>query len=178
MQRQLSDELQAVFKKMGKEIQSKPGGLTHEHKVSLDRVEAAKRLPQKELMLLVDRVTYLDPEANLIISEYSTNTERAQTILAGHFPGYPLFPGVLQTEAIAQTGFILHSCMNQVTENIEGIGLSHLSGSRFIRPIEPPEPFEMRVKVFSDGLFIDLIGQCIQHGKICSVCAATGTELK
>ena len=59
---------------------------------------------------LVDRVESLDRAANRIECRAVVPTE--STIFEGHFPGYPLLPGVLIVESMAQTsGFLLLSVL-------------------------------------------------------------------
>jgi 3-hydroxyacyl-[acyl-carrier-protein] dehydratase len=59
---------------------------------------------------LIDRVTALDLDARTITVSAQVPTE--STIFEGHFPGYPLMPGVLLIEAMAQTsGWLLISHM-------------------------------------------------------------------
>jgi 3-hydroxyacyl-[acyl-carrier-protein] dehydratase len=54
-----------------------------------------------EYFQLIDRVVDLDLENRTIRCAATVPTE--STIFEGHFPGYPLLPGVLLTEAMAQT---------------------------------------------------------------------------
>src|SRR5215471_951870 len=54
-----------------------------------------------EYFQLIDRIVDLDLGAKTIRTEARVPTE--STIFEGHFPGYPLMPGVLLIEAMAQT---------------------------------------------------------------------------
>ena len=55
---------------------------------------------------LIDRIVALDLEARTIIVE--AQVPPAHTIFEGHFPGFPIMPGVLLTEAMAQSsGWLL-----------------------------------------------------------------------
>lgn len=54
-----------------------------------------------EYFHLVDRIAALDPGKGTITVE--ANVPKASTIFEGHFPGYPLMPGVLLIEAMAQS---------------------------------------------------------------------------
>ena len=55
---------------------------------------------------LIDRIVALDLEARTIIVE--AQVPQAHTIFEGHFPGFPIMPGVLLTEAMAQSsGWLL-----------------------------------------------------------------------
>jgi 3-hydroxyacyl-[acyl-carrier-protein] dehydratase len=54
-----------------------------------------------EYFQLIDRIVELDLAARTIRTEATVPTE--STIFEGHFPGYPIMPGVLLIEAMAQT---------------------------------------------------------------------------
>lgn len=62
------------------------------------------RLPHRPPFRFVDRVARIEPDHS-IVAEYRVTGDEA--LLAGHFPGRPIFPGVLIVEALAQTGAIL-----------------------------------------------------------------------
>jgi len=55
-----------------------------------------------EYFQMVDRITLLDPEARLARADCLVPDE--SPIFEGHFPGYPLLPGVLMIETMAQIG--------------------------------------------------------------------------
>ena len=59
-----------------------------------------------EYFLLIDRVVSIDLAAATICCELTVPTE--SVVFEGHFPGYPLLPGVLMIETMAQTaGWLL-----------------------------------------------------------------------
>ncbi len=60
-------------------------------------------LPHRPPFRFVDAVDELDP-GGTVVARYTVTGEEA--FLAGHFPGNPVFPGVIQLEALAQTGAI------------------------------------------------------------------------
>src|SRR5678809_295885 len=64
-----------------------------------------------EYFFLIDRIVELDLDNQTIRSEAIVPT--ASTIFEGHFPGYPLMPGVLLIEAMAQTSGWLVVAMNR-----------------------------------------------------------------
>ena len=70
----------------------------------IDIIEILSMLPHRYPLLIVDRVK------DLVIDTSATgikNVTMNEPQFQGHFPGNPVFPGVLQLEALAQTGGIL-----------------------------------------------------------------------
>ena len=68
-----------------------------------DTVQIMNILPHRQPMLMVDKVLELSKSHVVGLKNVTMNED----IFQGHFPGTPLFPGVLQIEAMAQTGGIL-----------------------------------------------------------------------
>jgi 3-hydroxyacyl-[acyl-carrier-protein] dehydratase len=70
---------------------------------TLDAIEIQRIIPHRFPFLLVDRVIDLQPGKRAVgIKNVSIN----EPIFQGHFPGYPLMPGVLIVEALAQVGAV------------------------------------------------------------------------
>lgn len=73
------------------------------HNTVLD-VEGIKRiLPHRPPFLFVDRIIEMSPERVVGVKNVSINED----LFRGHFPDQPIFPGVLQVEAMAQVGGVL-----------------------------------------------------------------------
>lgn len=66
--------------------------------------EIMELLPHRYPMLLVDKVVECDDERRIVAIKNVTVNE---PFFQGHFPGKPVMPGVLELEAMAQTGGIL-----------------------------------------------------------------------
>ncbi len=69
-----------------------------------DVVEIQKILPHRYPFLLVDRITIL--EKGISIEGYK-NVSISEPIFQGHFPGHPIYPGVMIIEGMAQVGGVL-----------------------------------------------------------------------
>jgi len=106
--------------------------------------EITKLLPHRYPFLLVDRIIeYVPGEKAVGIKNVTCNEPYFQ----GHFPGRPVMPGVLITEAMAQVCGVLLAQMPNCPE-----GLSMLTGidkAKFRRPVVPGDQLRISVKLLS-----------------------------
>lgn len=70
----------------------------------IDVVEIQKILPHRHPFLLVDRIT--DLRQGEFVKGYK-NVTIGEPVFQGHFPGHPIYPGVMIIEGMAQAGGIL-----------------------------------------------------------------------
>ncbi|HSO09625.1 MAG TPA: 3-hydroxyacyl-ACP dehydratase FabZ, partial [Desulfoprunum sp.] len=71
---------------------------------NIDVVEIMRLLPHRYPFLLVDRIVSIDPGKEIVGIKNVTINE---PFFQGHFPGRPVYPGVLILEGMAQTGGVL-----------------------------------------------------------------------
>jgi len=110
--------------------------------VILDSVAIRKLIPHRYPFLLVDAVIVLDPGVSGVgIKNVSAN----EHFFEGHFPEFPIMPGVLIVEALAQlSGIILASS----GEHEGKIGLfAGIDGVRFKRQVKPGDTLRLEVQV-------------------------------
>ena len=97
-----------------------------------DRIK--ELLPHREPFLFVDEVTRIDDDS---IDGYR-DLDPDEFYFAGHFPGFPVLPGVLMVEAIAQIGILL-----VLARHVERSGKKTLFAAiervRFRRQVRPGE---------------------------------------
>ncbi|MEW6724635.1 MAG: 3-hydroxyacyl-ACP dehydratase FabZ [Bacillota bacterium] len=99
-------------------------------------------LPHRPPFLLLDRVTELEPGV-AATAEYLVRPD--DSVLAGHFPGHPVFPGVLIIEALAQTGAVAILS----AENFRG-KLAFFGGidrCRFRQQVRPGDRLRLEVRL-------------------------------
>ena len=74
------------------------------NEVNIDINKIIKLLPHRYPILLVDRVLELDPRSRI---KALKNVSANEPYFQGHFPDYPVMPGVLILESLAQASALL-----------------------------------------------------------------------
>ena len=106
--------------------------------------EIMKILPHRYPMLLVDRVLECDDKERIVALKNITINE---PFFNGHFPGRPSMPGVLQLEAMAQTGGILLSRQTGIKGQVPLF--MAIDGARFRRPVLPGDALRIEVSLLN-----------------------------
>jgi 3-hydroxyacyl-[acyl-carrier-protein] dehydratase len=142
----------------------------------LDETAIRDLLPHRRPFLFVDRVIRLDTASRVIVGQYDIRQDSA--VLEGHFPGRPVWPGVLQVEAVGQLGLCLARAIQTVPERASGrqFHLTDILSARFATPVTPDREVQIVACVLPDGLFTLVIGQCLQRDHVCSAVAVRGLE--
>ena len=117
-------------------------------KIVMDVNEIREYLPHRYPFLLVDRVVELNiGESIVAIKNLSVN----EPFFDGHFPGFPVFPGVLITEAMAQASGILgFKTMNKKPADGSIYYFVGADDLRFKRPAVPGDQLILRSRYISD----------------------------
>ncbi|HOC05805.1 MAG: 3-hydroxyacyl-ACP dehydratase FabZ [Bacillota bacterium] len=108
----------------------------------LDRKEIKEILPHREPFLLLDQVSELEPGKRARGLYY---VDPGASWFAGHFPNYPVFPGVLQIEALAQLGAVAILCQEEMAGKLALF--AGLDEVKFRRQVRPGETLELEVEI-------------------------------
>lgn len=109
---------------------------------SLDIQEILELLPHRYPMLLIDRVLEISEDSIIGIKNVSFNEPQ----FLGHFPGYPVMPGVMIIEAMAQTAGIL---VTYVAPHTRGklMFLASVEEAKFRKPVVPGDQLRIEMKM-------------------------------
>jgi 3-hydroxyacyl-[acyl-carrier-protein] dehydratase len=127
-------------------------------------------LPHRYPFLLIDRVVEFEPTKRLVAIKNVTINE---PFFQGHFPGYPIMPGVLVVEAMAQAGGII--MMAEIPDRSKKLVVfTGIERAKFRRPVTPGDQLRIEVEVLSFRPRAGRIeGKALVNGKV--ACEATLT---
>jgi len=110
----------------------------------LDNIAVSKMLPHKYPFLLVDKIIELTETKVVGVKNVTMN----ENFFQGHFPGNPVFPGVLQMEALAQAGGVL--VLNQVEDphNYDTYFLK-MESVKFKQMVRPGDTLLLKMELLS-----------------------------
>lgn len=127
----------------------------------MQKTEVLNFLPHREPFLFIDRVeSVIKPDGEIVpadildlkmavnmevVAHYRTITEHP--IFAGHFPGKPILPGVVQVEMMAQaTSFVIVPLLKGRTYPNLDVALLSVSEAKFRKPIIPEMDLVIKTK--------------------------------
>ncbi len=109
----------------------------------MDQEFIQERIPHRAPFLWLDRVLDLDLGNGAIRAEKTLPADL--DIFQGHYPDYPIMPGVLLCEAVFQAGALLISEMLQGEKEITGVPvLTRILSAKFKREIRPGDTIEIQ----------------------------------
>ncbi|HZE10369.1 MAG TPA: 3-hydroxyacyl-ACP dehydratase FabZ [Burkholderiales bacterium] len=111
----------------------------------MDIREILEYLPHRYPMLLVDRVLECEPGKRLLALKNVTMNE---LFFTGHFPHYPVMPGVMIIEALAQAAAVLSfRTMNAKPDDKSVYYFVGIDEARFKRPVIPGDQLLLEVSM-------------------------------
>jgi 3-hydroxyacyl-[acyl-carrier-protein] dehydratase len=111
-------------------------------KIPMDIETIQKCIPHRYPFLLIDRVVEAVPFQKIVATK---NISYSDPFLQGHFPGNPIFPGVLVIEAIAQAAGVLGHLSYE--NGLSACYLTEVTHARFRRKIVPGDVLRLDVSV-------------------------------
>jgi beta-hydroxyacyl-ACP dehydratase FabZ len=113
----------------------------------LDVPAIERVIPHRFPFLMLDRVLEISDDKIVAYKNVSAN----EPYFAGHFPGHPIMPGVLQIEAMAQAGAVL--ALNQLANEGERplVYFMGLDKVKFRKPVVPGDQLRIEVEPLRKG---------------------------
>src|SRR5438105_1491537 len=115
--------------------------------MELDIRAIEANLPHRYPFLLVDYVEHVDGERILARKMVTRNEPHFQ----GHFPGYPVMPGVLIIEALAQAGAIYAARLVKFDADKQVIYFMSIDKAKFRKPVVPGDALRLEVTPLRKG---------------------------
>ena len=132
----------------------------------LDIHQIREILPHRYPLLLVDRIDEMDTDHVIGIKNVSANEPYFQ----GHFPDFPVMPGVLVVEAMAQVGavWLLSSEPDTAAQLATKLVLfTSIEQAKFRKPVFPGDELKIEMKLLKRRSFIfRMKGTATVNGKL------------
>ena len=107
-----------------------------------DIADLLKALPHRYPFLMVDRIIQMNGDESAVGIKNVTFNEPQ---FMGHFPGRPVFPGVLIIEGMAQTAGALCVLSGALTEEPRQVFFLTIDKAKFRRPVVPGDTIEFHM---------------------------------
>jgi len=126
----------------------------------LDVNDIRRILPHRYPFLLVDRIVELEAERVVGIKNVTAN----EPFFAGHFPDFPVMPGVLIVEAMAQAAGVLVLRTIEDRDN-KLVFLVSVDAARFRKPVVPGDTLRLEMTVIKrKGSLAKMAGRATVDG--------------
>ena len=142
--------------------------------VQIDRSGIMRIIPHRPPFLLIDSVNAIDLERQVIRG--ARKIDPKDPVFQGHFPNYPVYPGVLHIEMIGQMGLCLQYFARErtfaVADNATAanIRLVKVEGATFQYEVLPGDEVSVEVKhLEADEYLVRWVGQIAKGTKVCTV---------
>jgi 3-hydroxyacyl-[acyl-carrier-protein] dehydratase len=110
--------------------------------IMLDSRQIQAIIPHRYPMLLVDRIIEIEEGKRVVGIK---NVSHGDGFFVGHFPDFPVMPGVLIVEALAQVGSVALLMMPEYKGKIPFF--AGIDGVRFKRPVRPGDVLRLEIEL-------------------------------
>ena len=110
--------------------------------VVLENIEIRDILPHRYPFLLVDRIVELEADRIVGIKNVTAN----EPFFTGHFPEFPVMPGVLIVEAMAQVAGVL-VLMSVPDRKSKQVLFASIEEAKFRKPVLPGDTLRIEMKI-------------------------------
>lgn len=106
--------------------------------------EIYKLIPHRPPFLWIDKIIALKPDS----VETQKTIPKDLEVFKGHYPDYPIMPGVLLCESVFQSGAVLISHIQAQGDNMAGVPvLTRIREARFKRVVRPGDTINIQVEI-------------------------------
>ena len=110
----------------------------------MDSNEIYKLIPHRPPFLWIDKIITLKPDS----VETQKTIPRDLEVFKGHYPDYPIMPGVLLCESVFQSGAVLISHIQAQGDNLAGVPvLTRIREAKFKRVVRPGDTINIQVEI-------------------------------
>lgn len=129
----------------------------------MDIVDIMAILPHRFPLLLIDRVIEMERKKRIVAIKNVTINE---SFFQGHFPDYPIMPGVLVVEAMAQAGGAL--LLTEIPDRDSKLMVfTGIERAKFRRPVVPGDQLRIEINVLQwKSRAVRLEGRATVEGKL------------